>query len=136
MDFTSFFRTSALTNGGLGSIFLFTISNNTIVFPPLTIIFMPCHGQHCAAGQKLAGKTIETSKPTFPRTNCCFCVSFSCQKAAIYLLIARKQKTSMIQNEGRMKKVEKCVRISQKDSFIVFLFTFTFCCCLVFPKST
>ena len=35
MDFTSFSRTSALTNGGFGSIFLFTIGTNTFVFPLL-----------------------------------------------------------------------------------------------------
>ena len=102
MDFTSFFRTSALTNGGFGSIFLFTISNNTLYFLLYNNqlhhdIMLWCHfcqhGVH-QAGQKLAGKTIQTTKRTFPRTNCCFCFSFCCQKAEIYLLSARWQNTS------------------------------------------
>ena len=94
--------TSALTNGGFGSIFLFTISNNTLYFLLYNNqlhhdIMLWCHfcqhGVH-QAGQKLAGKTIQTTKRTFPRTNCCFCFSFCCQKAEIYLPSARWQNTS------------------------------------------
>ena len=51
---------------------------------------------------KVGGKRIETRKETFPRTNCCFCFSFSCQKAEIYLQSAgtavKKQKLNIPPN--------------------------------------
>ena len=132
MDFTSFSRTSALTNGGFGSIFLFTIGNNTVVFPPLqqsvvyfsssticifsySTIIPRWSTLRSSSVWKVGGKRIETRKETFPRTNCCFCFSFSCQKAEIYLQSAgtavKKQKLNippntsiaMIQNYGWMK---------------------------------
>ena len=78
MDFTSFFRTSALTDGGFGSIFLFTIRATTLLY-----FLYNNHLHFClyqAAAQKLAAKTIQTAKQTFPSTNCCFCVSFAVKK--------------------------------------------------------
>ena len=38
-------------------------------------------------------KQFRQLKRTFPRTNCCFCFSFCCQKAEIYLPSARWQNT-------------------------------------------
>ena len=70
MDFTSFFRTPALPNGGSGSILLFTIGNNTVVFPAeqssscFCLFHLPSHRLQ-QAPQKLSVKTIRTTNQTF-----------------------------------------------------------------------
>ena len=85
MDFTSFFRTPALPNGGSGSILLFTIGNNTVVFPAeqssscFCLFHLPSHRLQQAA-QKLSAKTIRTTNQTFSRANCCFVFLFPVKK--------------------------------------------------------
>ena len=85
MDFTSFFRTPALPNGGSGSILLFTIGNNTVVFPAeqssscFCLFHLPSHRLQQAV-QKLSAKTIRTTDQTFSRANCCFVFLFPVKK--------------------------------------------------------
>ena len=107
MDFTSFFRTPALPNGGSGSILLFTIGNNTVVFPAeqssscFCLFHLPSHRLQQAL-QKLSAKTILTTNRTFSRANCCFVFLFPVKRRNI---VPPRHESANTKNQMKMNLI-------------------------------